>query len=128
MQDVLDENGARTGETSQVVPFNLDILRKHLSQVALAKRALSEDLAARQKLLEESVYEVAIERLRRQAELFEELQLDDGKLKQPDLQQWMWEWHKKLKLRLQEDIAHVLKEEEGLPARECTPISCVFIP
>ncbi|KAF8119543.1 hypothetical protein EV363DRAFT_1197176, partial [Boletus edulis] len=43
------------------IPFNLDNLRKHLAQVTLARRVLPEDVAARQKLLEVSVYDVAVE-------------------------------------------------------------------
>jgi len=77
--------------------------------VSLARRILSEDVSARQKLLEESVYDVAVERLRRQAERFEELGIDSHGLRQSILQQWMWSWHQKLHERLKEDIPEVVR-------------------
>jgi len=75
-QEMLDENGnVIPAESQGEVPFNLDNLRKHLAQITLARRVLPEDLASRQKLLEESVYDVAVERLRHEAKLFDELGL-----------------------------------------------------
>jgi DNA-directed RNA polymerase, mitochondrial len=68
-------------------------------------------LAARQKLIEDSVYDVAVQRMRRQAELFKELGLGDSVLKKQDLQLWMWQWHQLLQARLKEDIALLVKEE-----------------
>ena len=112
LQPVLSKDGSLTGETETEIPFNLDILRKHLAHVSLARRVLSEDLAARQKLLEDSVYDVAVQRMRRQAELFKELGLGDSVLRKQDLQLWMWQWHQHLQTRLKEDIALLLKEEE----------------
>jgi DNA-directed RNA polymerase len=112
---VLNEDGSSTGETETEIPFNLDILRKHLAHVSLARRVLSEDLAARQKLLEDSVYDVAVQRMRRQAELFKELGLGDSVLRKQDLQLWMWQWHQLLQTRLKEDIALLIKEEAVAP-------------
>ena len=94
-----------------MIPFNLEILRKHLAHVSLARRVLPEDLAARQKLLGDSVYDVAIERMRRQAELFKELGLGDSVLRKPELQVWMWQWHQLLLARLRDDITLLSKEE-----------------
>lgn len=108
---VLNDDGSLTGEAETEIPFNLDILRKHLAHVSLARRVLSEDLAARQKLLEDSVYDVAVQRMRRQAELFKELGLGDSVLRKQDLQLWMWQWHQQLQTRLREDIALLIKEE-----------------
>jgi len=105
-----------TGTTEAKVPFNLEILRKHLADVSLARRVLSEDLAARQKLLEDSVYDVAVQRMRRQAELFKELGLGDSVLRKPDLQLWMWQWHQLLKARLEEDIPVLIKGEDRHPS------------
>jgi DNA-directed RNA polymerase len=115
LQPVLNEDGSSTGETETEIPFNLDILRKHLAHVSLARRVLSEDLAARQKLLEDSVYDVAVQRMRRQAELFKELGLGDSVLRKQDLQLWMWQWHQLLQTRLKEDIALLIKEEAVAP-------------
>jgi DNA-directed RNA polymerase, mitochondrial len=96
------------------VPFNLNNLRKHLAQMALARRVLPEDVAARQKLLEETVYDVAVERWKHQSELFEELGLGNTGLKQPDLQRWMWDWHQKLRRRLEAEIKDVVAHEKDL--------------
>ena len=98
--------------SQQEVPFNLDVLRKHLAQLALARRVLPDDIATRQKLLEDSVYEEATERLKRQAEVFEQLGLADGCLSGMHLQRWMWDWHQKLQKRLKSEIADVVKREE----------------
>ncbi|CCL99811.1 uncharacterized protein FIBRA_01835 [Fibroporia radiculosa] len=99
---------------SYEIPFNLETLRKHLSQVVFARRVLAEDVAARQKLLEESVYDVAVERLKHQAELFDELGLSNKAMKSTDLRTWMWEWHQKLQIRLKAEIDHIVQEENRL--------------
>ncbi|KAI9461958.1 DNA/RNA polymerase [Lactarius psammicola] len=112
---VLNEDGTPSGKTETEIPFNLNVLRKHLAHVSLARRVLSEDLAARQKLLEDSVYDVAVQRMRRQAELFKELGLGDSVLRTQDLQLWMWQWHQLLQTRLKEDIP-LLIEEEAAPS------------
>jgi DNA-directed RNA polymerase len=112
-QSVLNEDGTPSSATETKIPFNLGILRKHLAHVSLARRVLSEDLAARQKLLEDSVYDVAVQRMRRQAELFKELGLGDSVLKKQDLQLWMWQWHQLLQARLRDDIALLIKEESS---------------
>ncbi|KAG1773841.1 hypothetical protein EDD22DRAFT_841721 [Suillus occidentalis] len=94
-EEILDENGNKIPAQSQEeVPFNLNNLRNHLAQVTLARRVLPEDLASRQKLLEESVYDVAVERLH--------------------LQKWMWDWHQKLKTRLEAEIRDIITAEEKL--------------
>jgi len=99
--------------TETEIPFNLDILRKHLAHVSLARRVLSEDLAARQKLLEDSVFDVAVQRMRRQAEVLKELGLGDSILRKQDLQLWMWQWHQLLQDRLKDDIAQLIEEESS---------------
>jgi DNA-directed RNA polymerase, mitochondrial len=76
-------------EPEREVPFNLETLRKHLGQLILARRVLSEDVFTRQKLLEDSLYEVATERLKYQAEIFEELGIGDNHLNNSRLQRWM---------------------------------------
>lgn len=103
-----------TDPNQQEVPFNLEVLRKHLAQLALARRVLPDDATTRQKLLEDSVYEEASERLKRQAEIFDKLGLGDGSLKCSHLQRWMWDWHQKLQKRLKIEIADVIKKEESI--------------
>ncbi|KAH9837674.1 DNA/RNA polymerase [Rhodofomes roseus] len=102
------------GEPQPDVPFNLETLRKHLAKVVFARRALPDDVAARQKLLEESVYDVAVERLKHTTDLLEELGLSNKALKTNDLQQLMWQWHAKLKERLKAEIQNVDKQEHRL--------------
>lgn len=109
----MNADGTSSGTTKTEVPFNLDVLRKHLASVSLARRVLSEDLAARQKLLEDSVYDVAVQRMRRQAELFKELGLGGSVLKKQDLQLWMWQWHQLLQTCLRDDIASLIAEEDS---------------
>ncbi|KAG1900468.1 DNA-directed RNA polymerase N-terminal-domain-containing protein [Suillus fuscotomentosus] len=111
-EETLDENGnVIPAQSEEEVPFNLDNLRKHLAQVTLARRVLPEDLASRQKLLEESVYDVAVERLRHEAKLFDELGLGNRELHHADLQKWMWDWHQKLKTRLEAEMKEIIVAE-----------------
>jgi len=51
----------------------LDNLCKHLAQVILTCHVLPEDVVACQKLLKASVYDVAVERLKHEAKLFDEI-------------------------------------------------------
>lgn len=117
------EDGQDTGEPELEIPFNLDNLRRHLAEVTLARRVLPEDVAARQKLLEESVYDVAVERLKHQADLFTELGLSNNSLLQADLQRWMWEWHTKLKARLEVEIKSISLAEKFKPAKNGLTLS-----
>lgn len=117
-EEILDENGNKIpAQSREEVPFNLNNLRSHLAQVTLARRVLPEDLASRQKLLEESVYDVAVERLRHEARLFDELGLGNRELHHADLQKWMWDWHQKLKARLEAEIKDIITAEEKLAAQ-----------
>jgi len=102
-----------TDPSQQEVPFNLEVLRKHLGQLVLARRVLPDEVATRQKLLEDSVYEEATERLKHQAEVFDKLGLGDGSLKGSHLQRWMWDWHQKLQKRLQGEIAEIIRRERA---------------
>ncbi|KAJ3527013.1 hypothetical protein NM688_g8184 [Phlebia brevispora] len=117
-EPVVNEDGTVTLETEQEneyeVPFNLANLRKHLAQVAMARRVLPDDTSARQKLLEESVYDVAAARLKHQGKLFEELGITDKGLKGQDLRTWMWNWHVSLEARLKAEVANLIKEESKL--------------
>ncbi|KAG0702802.1 hypothetical protein DFH29DRAFT_982201 [Suillus ampliporus] len=111
-EEIVDEDGnVIPAQAQEEVPFNLNNLRNHLAQVTLARRVLPEDLASRQKLLEESVYDVAVERLRHEAKLFDELGLGNRELHRVDLQKWMWDWHQKLKARLEAEIKEIIAAE-----------------
>ncbi|KAG6822252.1 hypothetical protein H0H87_003794, partial [Tephrocybe sp. NHM501043] len=95
------------------IPFNINNLRQHLAQVTMARRVLSDDVIARQEHLEKSAYDVAIAQMRHQAEVFEQLGLGNGALRSDDLRQWMWQWHTKLKDRLDAEIKNITLEESN---------------
>ncbi|KAF9078309.1 hypothetical protein BDP27DRAFT_1378803 [Rhodocollybia butyracea] len=101
------EEEEENSEPEYEVPFNLSNLRKHLTRVSLARRVLPEDVAARQKLLEDSVYDTAVERLKHESDVFAQLGLDTVHVRQPDLRRWMWEWHINLQERLTEEIKNI---------------------
>lgn len=90
------------------VPFHLDNLRKHLAQVCLARRMLPDDIAARQKLLEESVYDIAAARLKHEADLFASIGMGNSRLKDEKLRGWVWEWHQKLSARIKDELERFL--------------------
>jgi DNA-directed RNA polymerase len=110
------DDESATSQREHWVPFNLSNLRKHLAQVALARRVLPEDVASRQKLLEESVFDVAVERWKHEEEVFESMGFGNSGLKHADLQAWMWDWHQKLKKQLQQEIQEVSRHENELRA------------
>ncbi|KAH9925646.1 DNA/RNA polymerase [Epithele typhae] len=95
------------------VPFNINILRRHLSQTILARRVLATDAATRQRMLEQSTYSIAAERMKHQAETLGGLGLQQG-LNRNDLRTWMWEWHQKLRERLKGEIDNLVVEERVL--------------
>lgn len=122
-EETLDENGnVIPAQAQEEVPFNLSNLRKHLAQVTLARRILPEDLASRQKLLEESVYDVAVERLRHEAKIFDDLGLGCRELQRADLQKWMWDWHQKLKVRLDAEIKDIIAAEAKIGGFSCLSV------
>jgi DNA-directed RNA polymerase len=96
------------------VPFNLNNLRMHLAQVALVRRVLPEDMASRQKLLEASVYDVAVARMRNQIKTLDALGIINPGLGRSDLQEWMWNWHEKLEARLETTIKGLVKAEANI--------------
>jgi DNA-directed RNA polymerase, mitochondrial len=94
------------------VAFNIANLRKHLGQATLARNTLSDDIAARQKLLEQSVYADARERMEQSQEEMKALNLGP-RLQHVDLQKWMWQWHSQLREKLKADIQAVIEEENS---------------
>lgn len=75
--------------------------------MCFARRVLPEDVIARQRLLEESVYDNAKERQKHETEMLEQLGLETANLRQPDLRRWMWDWHTRLQERLKEEIKNI---------------------
>lgn len=99
------------------VPYNLRRLRATLNRVKAANRTLGEDLWARQQLLEQSVYDVAVDRLKHEHETLEKLQNKSSSLGGRSLRAMMWDWHQKLTMRLQDDVRVLVQEETQ--SREC---------
>ncbi|EJD05121.1 DNA/RNA polymerase [Fomitiporia mediterranea MF3/22] len=103
----------------EVTPFNIANLRKHLAEVAYAHRLLPDDTAARQKLLEASVYDLANERLKHESEKLEEVVGNEQKLMSAQLQKWMFDWHEKLQRRLTAEIEIIIRDEASVgPSRK----------
>jgi len=74
------------------------------------RRILSEDASARQKQLEKSAYDVALERLQLQTERMDAIGVMNPALKNNTLQTWMWTWHQKLRSRIEQEIASAAKK------------------
>ncbi|KAF8902625.1 hypothetical protein CPB84DRAFT_1775848 [Gymnopilus junonius] len=95
----------------QQVPYSLDGLRRHLAQVTEARNFLHKDINARQKHLESSVYELAVESLQHQQEVFSEKGIDNGNLKDHKLRGWMWDWHVRLREQVKLEIEKIDQED-----------------
>lgn len=92
------------------VPYNLRQLRQSLQRMTTAHRTLGDNLFARQQILEQSAYDVAVERLKHEHEQLEKLQ-GNARLHGRPLRALMWDWHQKLWVRLEEDIRVLVQEE-----------------
>jgi len=57
------------------VPFNLDVLRRNLNHFIFERQMLPDDVLRRQKLLEDSAYDNALERYRHEAEVFKSMNM-----------------------------------------------------
>ncbi|KAI5119282.1 hypothetical protein M0805_008061 [Coniferiporia weirii] len=116
-------------DVDEELPFNIANLRKHLAEVAYAQRVLPDDVAARQKLLEASVYDLAVQRLRHEAEKLDEAGVNAQKLQAAQLQTWMFDWHEKLQKRLTSEIEMLIEEEAWLrPEKKDTTIHMRLAP
>ena len=62
------------------VPFNLKTLRRHLSRVVLMRHVLSEDTMLRERLLEQSVLNVAAKQMKRHTEVISRLSQTETKI------------------------------------------------
>ncbi|KAF8578733.1 DNA/RNA polymerase [Ramaria rubella] len=92
------------------VPYNLRKLRANLNKLNATHKTLGDDLWARQQLLEQSVYDIAVERLKHEHDNLDKLQLSTPLGGKP-LRALMWDWHQKLTKRLEDDIGVLVKEE-----------------
>ena len=112
----LDENGAPIGS----VPYNLSNLRSSLQHMTAARRVLSDDPLARQQMLEESVYDVALHRIQHENELFSTLNMAP-ELKSTGLRKYMWTWHSALVERLGVEISALERIEKTNKPTEKNP-------
>ncbi|KZO97648.1 DNA/RNA polymerase [Calocera viscosa TUFC12733] len=94
-------------------PFNLQSMRDYLEQVRLGRASLHDDPTARQRLMEESAYQVAAQRWRHEAEGLAKLSIPGGSMQKTRLKNWMWEWYQTMIERLDNEIP-TLEEQESV--------------
>lgn len=104
------KKSASGDQVTQEIPFNIDNVRQHLARMNFARRVLPNDVAARQKMLEESVYDVAQARLTHEKENMDGLGITTGH--DSKVRSWMWDWHGKLAAKLDIEIQKVLLSEQ----------------
>lgn len=93
-----------------------------------ARKMLDKDLHARQRHLESSVYDLALEQLQYRAKLFAEKGIDqEGHLRDSELQSWMWSWHTRLVGRLKEEIIRI-QQSSRLADRNIAPYLTLVSP
>ena len=98
-------------EAKPVVPFNLDSLRRHLYDMTEARSVLDANVHARQRHLEASVFDLAVEMLERRSKTMEQKGLPTGRLFHAELQHLMWQWHLALQVRVRAEIERIVNEE-----------------
>ncbi|KAF8968738.1 hypothetical protein BDZ97DRAFT_326735 [Flammula alnicola] len=96
-------------ETEAHVPFNIEALRRHLTEIIEARSVLDNDLSARQKHLESSVYDLALEQLEHRDKVFK-----DNFPRSPDLQHWIWMWH----TRMEEHLKQIIKAAQSVASAD----------
>jgi DNA-directed RNA polymerase len=78
-----------------------------------ARKMLEKDLHGRQRHLESSVYDLALEQLQYRAKVFAEKGIDqESHLRDSELQSWMWTWHTRLVERLKVEIIRIQRSEK----------------
>ena len=88
--------------------FNLDTLRSNLDEVLAARRALPQDAASRQRLLEMSAVDAAAARMKHDAERLEAQGLKSATAtRKASLRRWMWEWYEALHPRIEAEITAI---------------------
>ncbi|PPQ65459.1 hypothetical protein CVT24_010790, partial [Panaeolus cyanescens] len=96
------------------VPFNIDSLRRQLASLTEARKFFDQDLHVRQRQLETSGYELAVEQLEHSIKSREEKGVQDSNaLHCTDIQAWMWEWHQKLQVKLKETILRIKADKDN---------------
>ena len=78
---------------------------------------LPDDLIRRQKLLEDSAYDNALERYRHEAEVFKSMNMG-GKRGDRSLQAWAWDWYNLAVLELERVILEIEQAEKKMIHRK----------
>jgi len=78
---------------------------------------LPDDVMRRQKLLEDSAYDNALERYRHEAELFKSMNIG-GNLGDRSLQAWAWDWYNLTVPELERVILETEKAEKSMIHRK----------
>lgn len=91
------------------MPFNIEHLRSTLRDIVTMKKDV--DLESRQRAMEQTVYQSAIQRFEHESQLLKDLEINTG-IKKTKIQAWMWEWYTKLQERIKHDIK-VLRAAEA---------------
>ncbi|CAE6492233.1 unnamed protein product, partial [Rhizoctonia solani] len=114
------------GTISSDLPYNLRSLRTNLETVQSSPEAA---LWARQLELETSAYDTTMERLRHEMEELEKLELGAAsKLKNPTLQQWMYQWLQATETRLEDDIKALTNKEKTTKPSANNPLESPLSP
>lgn len=77
---------------------------------------LPDDVMRRQKLLEDSAYDNALERYRHEADVFKSMNLG-GNMGDRNLQAWAWDWYNLAVPELEKVIAETEKAEKSMIRR-----------
>lgn len=89
---------------------------------------LDKDLHARQRHLESSVFELALEQLQYRAKIFAEKGIDqESHLRDSELQSWMWTWHTRAVERLKKEISRI-QQSTRRPDRNMAPYVTLLTP
>ncbi|CEL52694.1 DNA-directed RNA polymerase, mitochondrial [Rhizoctonia solani AG-1 IB] len=114
------------GTVTTDLPYNLQSLRTNLETVQSSPEAA---VWARQLELETSAYDTTIARLRHEMAELEKIELGAiSKLKNPTLQQWMYQWLQAAEIRLDEDIKALANKEQTTKPSTANPLDAPLTP
>ncbi|CAE6464323.1 unnamed protein product [Rhizoctonia solani] len=114
------------GAVTSDLPYNLQSLRKNLETVQSSPDAA---VWARQLELETSAYDTTIERLQREMEELEKLELGAAtRLKNPTLQTWMYQWLQATEVQLEANIKALAIKEQSTKPSTSNPIDAPLTP
>ncbi|TEB18252.1 mitochondrial RNA polymerase [Coprinellus micaceus] len=119
------------GNVTSEVPFKIQNLRDHLTSIAYARQVLPDDMVARQRHLELAAYDMAEDRVEVESANLKELGIDT-RFHDKKVQEYMHNWHERLRKKLAEEVKLIEKEEgEGMfrnSATELTPYLTLVAP